>query len=101
MAISCDDARRLMDGSFEGILALPERLAMSIHKALGERGVAGGAVYDGLVALAARANGATLATRDARARATYEALEVDIELIRSTTPTGGSLGSARREWLSC
>jgi hypothetical protein len=35
-------------------------------------GVAGGAVYDAMVALAAVEHGTDLATRDARARATYE-----------------------------
>lgn len=39
---------------------------------LGRLGVAGGASYDGLVALAARDHDATLATRDARAVGTYE-----------------------------
>ncbi len=41
-------------------------------------GIAGGAVYDGLVALAARANGAPPATRDAGARATYEAFGASV-----------------------
>ena len=39
-------------------------------------GIAGGAVYDALVGLAARDNGAELATRDARALPTYERLGV-------------------------
>lgn len=36
--------------------------------------IAGGAVYDALIALAAIDNDAVLATRDARARSTYEAV---------------------------
>ena len=40
-----------------------------------------GATYDGLVALAARKHGAVLATRDARARSTYEAIGVQVELL--------------------
>jgi len=36
-----------------------------------QRGIAGGAVYDGLVALSAAAHGATLLTLDRRAEATY------------------------------
>lgn len=38
---------------------------------LGGLGIAGGAVYDALVGLAAAEHGALLATRDARARDTY------------------------------
>jgi predicted nucleic acid-binding protein len=44
-------------------------------------GVAGGAVYDGLVALAAKEHGLALATRDARARGTYDAVGVDVILV--------------------
>ena len=36
--------------------------------------MSGGAVYDAMVALAAVENEATLATRDVRARSTYEAV---------------------------
>jgi hypothetical protein len=45
------------------------------------RGIAGGAVYDGLVALAAKEHGVALATRDARARGTYDALGVKVILV--------------------
>ncbi|MFT3855828.1 MAG: hypothetical protein QM733_24345 [Ilumatobacteraceae bacterium] len=48
---------------------------------LADRGIAGGAAYDGLVALAARQHGVTRATRDARARSTYEALGVAVDLL--------------------
>ena len=41
---------------------------------LSDAGVAGGAVYDALVALASIEHGVELATRDQRARATYEAV---------------------------
>lgn len=44
-------------------------------------GIAGGAVYDGLVALAAKEHGATLATRDARARGTYDAVGVKVIIV--------------------
>lgn len=47
----------------------------------GRLDIAGGAVYDGLVALAAKAHGMALATRDARARGTYDALEVKVVLV--------------------
>ncbi len=55
----------------------------SAHREFGRRGIAGGAVYDGLVALAAREHGLVLATRDARARSTYEAVGVTTEVIAS------------------
>jgi toxin FitB len=45
---------------------------------LGRLGIAGGAVYDAIVALAAAEHGAELATRNARARATYEAVGVQV-----------------------
>jgi predicted nucleic acid-binding protein len=41
-------------------------------------GISGGAVYDALVALAAAEHGAELATRDARARTTYETVGVRV-----------------------
>lgn len=43
--------------------------------------LAGGAVYDALIAATALAHGATLLTRDARARVTYERLGVACEFI--------------------
>ena len=52
-----------------------------IHRELALLGVSGGATCDGLVALAARDHGAVLATRDARARSTSEAIEVHVELL--------------------
>ena len=51
------------------------------HGTLAELGIAGGAVYDALVAAAAAEHGIVLATRDRRAADTYRALEVDFELI--------------------
>jgi hypothetical protein len=41
-------------------------------------GIAGGAVYHALVALAAAERGADLASRDARARSTYDAVGVPV-----------------------
>ncbi|MFD9827206.1 hypothetical protein ACFWXB_07010 [Tsukamurella tyrosinosolvens] len=46
-----------------------------------ERGIAGGAVYDALVAVAARDNDVVLATMDARARGTYNRVGVATTLI--------------------
>jgi predicted nucleic acid-binding protein len=44
-------------------------------------GVSGGAVHDGIIALAAAAGGCHLLTRDRQAARTYEALGVDYELM--------------------
>ena len=48
---------------------------------LSRLGIAGGAVYDALVALAAKEHGAALATRDARARGTYDAAGVAVIVV--------------------
>jgi hypothetical protein len=48
---------------------------------LAEHGVTGGATYDALVGLTAKAAGATLLTRDLRAVTTYERLRVEVELV--------------------
>ena len=53
-------------------------------RAVGEcasAGVAGGAVYDGLIGLAAKEHGAELVTLDRRAARTYERLEIDFRLL--------------------
>jgi predicted nucleic acid-binding protein len=75
------DAVALIDDNFTGCLALGARAMRTAHRELARRGIAGGATYDGLVALAAREHGAVLATRDARARSTYEALGVRTEIL--------------------
>ena len=60
---------------------LGARAARAAHREFARRGIAGGATYDGLVAVAARERGAVLFTRDARARWTYEALGVRTEMV--------------------
>jgi predicted nucleic acid-binding protein len=75
------DADRLLEERFEPPLLLGKRLAGRLPQVLGERGIAGGAVYDALVALAAREHGADLATRDARAKDTYEMIGVRVVVV--------------------
>jgi predicted nucleic acid-binding protein len=53
----------------------------AIPSLLAPIGIAGGAVYDALVGLAAREAGLPLATRDRRAAATYAAIRVQVELV--------------------
>ncbi len=49
-----------------------------LTRLLGALEISGGAVYDALVGLAAAEHGAQLATRDARARTTYEAVGAQV-----------------------
>jgi predicted nucleic acid-binding protein len=75
------DAVALIDDRFAGVLALPEEAAAGAHRAIGQAGVAGGAVYDALVGLAAKHHGARMVTRDRRALGTYAAVAADAEVL--------------------
>lgn len=75
------DAATLIDEAFADAVVLDEATSGEIHRELAALGIAGGAVYDGLVGAAAGRRGLTLATRDARARGTYEAVGVRVELV--------------------
>ena len=72
LRVAPTDAARLLRERFEKPLLLGPDVAGHIPDVLSQLGIAGGAVYDGLVALAARVHGAELATRDVRAKATYD-----------------------------
>ena len=48
---------------------------------VGKRGLAGGSIYDALIAWTAKQAGATLLTRDRRAIRVYEAIEVLFDLV--------------------
>lgn len=72
------DAAQLIAARFGRPLLLARRTAQRLPAVLADFGIAGGAVYDALVALAARDNDAELATRDLRAKATYEAIGVRV-----------------------
>jgi toxin FitB len=74
-------AVELIDANFELPVLVPSSVAVDVHGVLAPLGIAGGAVYDALVALAAREADLPLATRDRRAAATYAALQVRVELI--------------------
>lgn len=68
------DAARLLRERFAAPLVLGATMYARIPDALSTLGIAGGAVYDALVALAAVEHDAVLATRDLRAKDTYEAI---------------------------
>ena len=72
------DIARVLSQQFEKPLLLGPEIAGKLPEVFSRLGIAGGAVYDGLVALAAKEHGADLATRDAHARATYEAVGVRV-----------------------
>lgn len=74
-------AVRLIGARFGPTLVLGEPTSRRLPEILAERGVWGGAVYDALVALAAVEHDAELATRDARARATYEAVGARVTVV--------------------
>ncbi len=79
--LSATDAARLLDARFTTPLNLSGPHAQTVHATLSRLGIAGGAVYDGLVALAAKEHGVALATRDARARGTYDAVGVQVVVV--------------------
>ena len=79
--LSAEDAARLLDARFTTPLTLSDAVASKVHVTLSRLGIAGGAVYDGLVALAAKEHGVALATRDARARGTYDTVGVAVILV--------------------
>lgn len=75
------DAARLISERFAPPLLLDPDDSARIHSVLADFGIAGGAVYDAIVGLAAARNGCRLATRDARAKITYDAVGVDVEVV--------------------
>jgi predicted nucleic acid-binding protein len=79
--LSAKDAARLLNARFTTPLTLSGPVTQEVHITLSRLGIAGGAVYDGLVALAAKEHGVALATRDARARGTYDAIGVSVILV--------------------
>lgn len=68
----------MIDERFAAPLLLGRRTLRRLPSIFGELGIAGGAVYDALVGLAAVENGVALATRDDRARGTYELIGAEV-----------------------
>lgn len=80
LQVAPQDAARLLAARFAAPLVLDSGTAGRLPQELASLRIAGGAVHDALVALAAQQNGARLATRDGRARNTYEAVGVEVEI---------------------
>ncbi|KDA05181.1 ribonuclease [Microbacterium sp. CH12i] len=74
-------AAQIVERVFPRSTALPATDALRAPTTFVHAGIAGGAVYDGLVGLAARAAGITLLSCDRRAAPTYRALGVDFRLV--------------------
>ncbi len=70
---------RLLAESFPGTRHLGAPAADALLGDLGRLGIAGGAIYDGLVGACANEHGLPLATLDRRAFETYRALDVHVE----------------------
>jgi len=75
------DSLRLLRRDFPATEFLDATEAMRLGDDLARLGIAGGAVYDALVAAAARQGGQPLISFDRRARLTYEALGVDVTIV--------------------
>jgi len=79
--LGSDDAARLMAEGFAPPLLLGRPTAERLPEVLSRLSIAGGAVYDALVALAAKEHGLALATRDERAKGTYDAVGVEVIVV--------------------
>jgi predicted nucleic acid-binding protein len=73
-----DDAARVLEVGFGPTLVLKTATLKRLPRTLAAMGIEGGAVYDALVALAAREHGHVLATADRRALLTYQRIGVDV-----------------------
>jgi predicted nucleic acid-binding protein len=62
-------------------LQLPAREYLTLIHDSAASGLSGGAVYDALIAATVRHAGATLLTRDQRARAVYERMRISYEMV--------------------
>ncbi len=80
--LSLDDASTIIAERFDPIIALAADADGCLVQTLSEKGIGGGAVYDALIGLTAKQAGATLLTRDSRARATYLAVGAECEALR-------------------
>ncbi len=77
------DALRLLAHNFPASKFLGEDESQALGPEIAHVGISGGAVYDALVGAAARQHRRQLVSADGRARPVYEALGVDLEVIRT------------------
>lgn len=81
MSIDASTAAHAIELAFPGACWLSGAESSRLLARLGRIGIVGGAVYDALVAEAARRNGRRLLTRDGRALRTYDLIGVDHVLV--------------------
>lgn len=79
--LSAGNAATALERTFGTPCLLGVRETQALLGRLGDLGVVGGAVYDALVAEAARVHGRTLLSLDWRAERTYRAIGVEFELL--------------------
>lgn len=79
--VAPSDAVALMGDRFNQVVA-PDQAGLDFVRSLADAGVAGGAVYDALVALAVVGiPGGVLLTRDLRASATYMRIGIAVDFV--------------------
>ncbi len=71
----------LLDDNFPETRFLDSEATADLTSVLAPAGIAGGSVYDALVAKAAQVHGLPLASRDRRARDTYRLVGAEVELL--------------------
>jgi predicted nucleic acid-binding protein len=77
-----DLVARFLAERFPGApLVLPARAHLDLVGKAARAALAGGAIYDALIAATARHAGATLLTRDERARSVYDRMKVRYEFV--------------------
>lgn len=74
-------AARLLTHNFPHTRFLDALASEALAAELANGTIAGGSVFDALIAAVARQHGAVLVSRDRRAQRTYEALGVELELM--------------------
>lgn len=79
--LTAADAATLLAERFEAPLLLADDDAARLPELLAAKGIAGGAVYDAIIGMAALGNACVLATRDARAIGTYQSIGATIEVV--------------------
>jgi predicted nucleic acid-binding protein len=81
LRLNAAGARSVIEANFPASVFLTPRESARALATLAAAGIAGGAVYDGLVALAAISAGIPLLSCDRRALPTYAALGVRVEVL--------------------
>jgi toxin FitB len=79
--VSSDQVAALIEARFAPPFVLAAKTMRRLPSLLAAAAISGGATYDALVALAAVEHDVVLATRDARARNTYEALGARVTVV--------------------